>query len=96
MSEARPPSPLVLLLLAEGFEDLEAAAIRSVCGWTEYRQHLPTVGVVTTGLRETVRGRFGAVVRPDLLVGEVEAAQYAALAIPVTTTIWVGLPSSAR
>ncbi len=35
-------TPKVLLFLAEGFEDLEAAAILDVCGWTEYRDHIPT------------------------------------------------------
>ncbi|EQB22688.1 hypothetical protein UNSWDHB_3002 [Dehalobacter sp. UNSWDHB] len=29
----------VLLFLGEGFEDLEAVSILSVCGWTEYRSH---------------------------------------------------------
>ena len=72
----------VLLFLAEGFEDLEAAAILDVCGWTEYRDHLPTVRVVTTGLHEEVRGRFGLRIRPDLPLDAVDPREYAALAVP--------------
>jgi len=72
----------VLLLLAQGYEALEAAAIVVACGWTEYREHLPTVRVTTTGFHQEVRGRFGAVVRPDLPIGEVVPEDYGALAIP--------------
>jgi 4-methyl-5(b-hydroxyethyl)-thiazole monophosphate biosynthesis len=37
------PDRTVLLFLARGFEGLEAAAVISVCGWTQYREHIPTV-----------------------------------------------------
>lgn len=60
--------PKVLLFLAEGFEDLEAVSILDVCGWTEYREHIPKVRVVTTGIRPEVKGRFGLQIRPDLHV----------------------------
>jgi putative intracellular protease/amidase len=30
----------ILLFLANGFEDLEAIAIRDVFGWTQYRKNL--------------------------------------------------------
>ncbi len=76
--DATPP-PRVLLFLSQGFEDLEAAAVIDVCGWTEY---LPTVRVATTGFHEEVRGRFGTVVRPDLLLSMVNPEDYVALAIP--------------
>ena len=49
--------PRVLLLLTQGFEDLEAASIIAACGWTQYRDEIPTVQVVTTGFHEEVRGR---------------------------------------
>lgn len=74
--------PKVLLFLGEGFEDLEAVAVLAVCGWTEYREYLPTVRVVTTGLREEVRGRFGLRIRPDLPLEAVMPQDYAALAVP--------------
>jgi len=49
--------PKVLLFLAEGFEDLEAVSVLDVCGWTEYREHIPKVLVVTTGIRPEVKGK---------------------------------------
>jgi 4-methyl-5(b-hydroxyethyl)-thiazole monophosphate biosynthesis len=74
--------PKVLLFLAEGFEDLEAVSVLDVCGWTEYREHIPKVRVVTTGMRPEVRGRFGLQIRPDLLLKDVLPGDFAALAIP--------------
>lgn len=72
----------VLLFLGEGFEDLEAVAVLSVCGWTEYRKHLEKVSVITTGLHREVRGRFGLRIVTDLLIDEVDPQNYAALAVP--------------
>jgi 4-methyl-5(b-hydroxyethyl)-thiazole monophosphate biosynthesis len=74
--------PKVLLFLAEGFEDLEAVSVLDVCGWTQYREHIPKVRVVTTGIRPEVKGRFGLQIRPDLLLRDVRPGEYAALAIP--------------
>jgi putative intracellular protease/amidase len=39
----------ILLFLANGFEDLEAVAIRDVFGWTQYRKNLKKAIVSTTG-----------------------------------------------
>lgn len=76
-------SPLeVLLFLGNGFEDLEAVAILDVCGWTNYRPHFPRVRVVTAALHREVRGRFGTAFQVDLLLEEVEANRFAALAVP--------------
>ncbi len=72
----------ILLFLAEGFEDLEAVAILDVCGWTEYRDHIPRVRVVTTGFHREIHGRFGLVIRPDLPFANVKVANYAAFALP--------------
>jgi len=72
----------VLLFLGEGFEDLEAVSILSVCGWTEYRSHLEKVSVVTTGLHREVRGRFGLRIAVDFLIDEIDPRDYAALAVP--------------
>jgi len=67
--------PKVLLFLAEGFEDLEAVSLLDVCGWTEYREHIPKVRVITTGIRPEVKGRFGLQIRPDLLLGDVRPGE---------------------
>jgi 4-methyl-5(b-hydroxyethyl)-thiazole monophosphate biosynthesis len=72
----------VLLFLGEGFEDMEAASVLSVCGWTEYRSHMEKVRVVTTGLRREVHGRYGLRMTTDLLLHEVDPKDYAALAVP--------------
>ena len=72
----------VLLFLAEGFEDMEAVSILDVMGWTQYREWVPTVGVVTTGFRSTVKSCFGLEVKTDTPFDEVNPDDYAALAIP--------------
>ena len=72
----------VLLFLASGFEDLEAVAILDVCGWTNYRPHLPVVRVVTCGLHREVCGRFGTTFQIDVSLDEVEPTGFAALVIP--------------
>jgi len=72
----------VLLFLAEGFEDLEAISILDVMGWTEYRESVPTIKVVTTGFRPVIRSRFGLRIQPDIPFDRIKPSDYAALAIP--------------
>lgn len=72
----------VLLFLAEGFEDLEAVSVLDVMGWTEYREWVPTVEVITTGFHPEIRSRFGLTVNPDLPFDRIQPAEYTALAIP--------------
>lgn len=79
---ARRETPKVLLFLAEGFEDLEAVTILDVCGWTEYRDHIPTVRVTTTGFHNEIRGRFGLVIGAEVPFSKVDPADYSALALP--------------
>lgn len=72
----------VLLFLAEGFEDLEAVSVLDVMGWTEYREWVPTVNVVTTGFHPEIKSRFGLKINPDIPFGEIQPSDYDALAIP--------------
>jgi 4-methyl-5(b-hydroxyethyl)-thiazole monophosphate biosynthesis len=72
----------ILLVLVDGFEDLEAVAILDVFGWTAYREHIPKATVVTCGLRDPVRSRFGLVVKPHRLLEEVDPSAYRALVLP--------------
>jgi protein deglycase len=72
----------VLLFMAEGFEDLEAVSIMDVMGWTEYREWVPTVEVVTTGFRPHVKSRFGLVHSPDIPFEKIQPESYAALVVP--------------
>jgi 4-methyl-5(b-hydroxyethyl)-thiazole monophosphate biosynthesis len=74
--------PKVLLFLAEGFEDLEAVSVLDVVGWTEYREHIPKVRVVTTGIRPEVKGRFGLQIRLEVPLKDVRPGDFAALAVP--------------
>ncbi len=72
----------VLLFLAEGFEDLEAVSVLDVMGWTEYREWVPTVDVVTTGFRPEIKSRFGLKIKSDIAFDDIQASDYDALAIP--------------
>jgi 4-methyl-5(b-hydroxyethyl)-thiazole monophosphate biosynthesis len=72
----------ILLFLAEGFEDLEAVAFVDVVGWTRYREWVPSVEVVTTGFRPSVRGRFGLRIQPDVAFDTVDPEAFAAVAVP--------------
>jgi 4-methyl-5(b-hydroxyethyl)-thiazole monophosphate biosynthesis len=75
-------SKKVLLFLAQGFEDLEAATIIDICGWTYYRRHLQKVDVSVTGFHKVVTGRFGLKIKPDVFIDDIDPQEYDALAIP--------------
>ena len=47
----------ILLFLANGFEDLEAIAIRDVFGWTQYRKNLKKALVSTTAFHPIIKSR---------------------------------------
>jgi protein deglycase len=71
----------VLLLLCNGVEIYEAAAFYDVLGWSgEYSDK--KVEVVTVGLQNPVRGTFGIKIIPDILLDEVRADDFDALAVP--------------
>lgn len=71
----------VLLLLCKGFEVYEAAAFYDVLGWAgEFGAE--KVKVVTVGLQKEVQGTFGIKLISDLLLSEVKAEDFDALAIP--------------
>lgn len=61
-------SKRVLLVLAQGFEDAEAACALDVLGWTHYRPSVATVQVETIGFHESVRGAFGTTVAADTVI----------------------------
>jgi 4-methyl-5(b-hydroxyethyl)-thiazole monophosphate biosynthesis len=71
----------VLLLLCEGVEIYEAGAFYDVMGWSG-AYSAKKVEVVTVGLQNPVRGTFGIKIIPDVLLAEVEADDFDALAIP--------------
>ena len=71
----------VLLFLAKGFETMEASVFIDVMGWAE-TDHGCDVSVVTCGVNKTVVSTFGVPVTVDMLLDEVNADDYDALAIP--------------
>lgn len=75
-------SKKVLLFLAQGFEDLEAASIIDICGWTYYRKYLQKVDVFVTGFHKEVTGRFGLKINTDVLIDDIDPQEYEVLAIP--------------
>ena len=72
----------ILLFLANGFEDLEAIAIRDVFGWTQYRKNIKKAMVSTTGFHPTIKSRFGLKIEPDIPFSEVNPKDYQALVLP--------------
>lgn len=71
----------VLLLLADGFEPLEAAGFTDVLGWANIDGEEP-IELVSAGLRPMLRATFGFSVVPDRLVRELDLDTFDALAVP--------------
>lgn len=71
----------VLLFLAKGFETMEASVFVDVFGWanTSYGHDIE---VITCGVNETVISAFGIPVKTDMLLKNVCADDYDALAVP--------------
>ena len=72
----------ILLILASGFEDLEAVTVIDTCGWTNYKPKLAKVTLVTAGLHRAVTGRYGIKIAPDLHVDDVAAEEFAGVVFP--------------
>ncbi|MBA4045643.1 MAG: DJ-1 family protein [Erythrobacter sp.] len=71
----------VLLLLADGFEPLEAAGFTDVFGWAAIDGSEP-VELVTAGLTSPLKATFGFSVIPQTLLSEVDLSSFDALAVP--------------
>ena len=71
----------VLLLLADGFEPLEAAGFTDVFGWAAIDGSEP-VELVSAGLRSPLRATFGFSVLPQALLSDLDLATFDALAVP--------------
>lgn len=56
----------VLMFLSQGFEDLEAAAIIDVLGWTTVRENLIPIALTTAAFHDEVIGKFGITIKPDV------------------------------
>lgn len=71
----------VLLLLASGFETIEASAFIDVMGWNLLEGDSPTE-LFTVGLRREIISSFNQRFVVDYLLEEMDAVQFDALAIP--------------
>ncbi|MCK9641259.1 MAG: DJ-1/PfpI family protein [Prolixibacteraceae bacterium] len=71
----------VLLLLADGFEMLEASAFIDVMGWNLVDGD-GTTELYTCGLQKEVKSSFNQKVIVDFLIGDVDLDAFEALAIP--------------
>jgi 4-methyl-5(b-hydroxyethyl)-thiazole monophosphate biosynthesis len=71
----------VLLFLANGFEEYEAAVFTDVIGWSRAYGSEP-VDLVTTGLRPEIKCTWNLLVRPEMAFQEVNVQDFDALAIP--------------
>lgn len=72
----------VLLLLANGFEELEAAAFTDIFGWSR-SDGLEGVSLTAAAIHETIKGTWNLTVVPELVIQEpAQAEGFDALAIP--------------
>jgi len=71
----------VLLLLADGFETLEASAFIDVIGWNQVDGDGSTQ-LFSCGLRREIKSSFNQRLIVDYVIDEVEIDEYEALAIP--------------
>jgi 4-methyl-5(b-hydroxyethyl)-thiazole monophosphate biosynthesis len=71
----------VLLLLADGFEPLEAAGFTDVLGWANIDGCEP-IELVSAGLKPQLRATFGFSVIPDTTVDNIDLSSFDALAVP--------------
>lgn len=71
----------VLLLLADGFEPLEAAGFTDVFGWAAIDGSEP-VELVSAGFKPVLRATFGFSVIPHAQLSELDLNDFDALAIP--------------
>jgi 4-methyl-5(b-hydroxyethyl)-thiazole monophosphate biosynthesis len=71
----------VLLFLAQGFEEYEAAVFTDVIGWSRVFGTEP-VDLLTTGLRPSIKCTWNFIVHPELDFNKIKINDFDALAIP--------------
>jgi 4-methyl-5(b-hydroxyethyl)-thiazole monophosphate biosynthesis len=71
----------ILLLLANGFEAVEASVFTDVLGWNKLEGDGSTL-VVTTGLHDRLKCTWNFTVIPEINISEVNVDEFDALAIP--------------
>lgn len=71
----------VLLLLANGFEAVEASVFTDVIGWNRLEGD-GTTDLVTVGLRNKIKCTWNFTVIPEMKIDQVDINEFEALAIP--------------
>lgn len=71
----------VLLLLANGFEAIEASVFTDVIGWNKLEGD-GTTDLITAGMRENLKCTWNFTVIPEMHISEVNIDEFDALAIP--------------
>jgi len=71
----------VLLLLADGFEAVEASVFTDVIGWNKVDGD-GTTDLVTVGMKDKLKCTFNFTVIPEMQISEVSIDEFDALAIP--------------
>lgn len=71
----------VLLLLANGFEAVEASVFTDVIGWNKLEGD-GTTDLITAGMRENLKCTWNFKVIPEMHISEVNIDEFDALAIP--------------
>lgn len=71
----------ILLLLADGFEPMEAAGFTDVFGWANLDGE-EKMEIVSVGLRSPLKATFGFSVIPDRILFEVDLDSFDAVAVP--------------
>ncbi|MFW2488653.1 DJ-1/PfpI family protein [Clostridium chromiireducens] len=71
----------VLLLLANGFEAVEASVFTDVIGWNKSDGD-GTTELITAGIRENLKCTFNFTVIPEMKISEINIHEFDALAIP--------------
>lgn len=71
----------ICLLLPNGFEAVEASVFTDVLGWNQLEGD-GTTELITVGTRETLQCTWNLKVTPELLINNISANDFDALAIP--------------
>jgi len=71
----------VLLLLANGFEAVEASVFTDVIGWNKLEGD-GTTDLITAGMRENLKCTWNFTVIPEMHISEINIDEFDALAIP--------------
>lgn len=71
----------VLLLLADGFEMVEASVFTDVFGWNQFEGD-GTTELTTVGIHQQLTATWNFTITPEKILSEINLSEFDALAIP--------------